>query len=239
MQCPIKRTFFYYSEANMQTSIQSPTNFVSQFLLAVSFSLFSLSAFSAESPSANKAATAQVSTTESVKKVVAAPVKIEMVTSKGTILLELNAEKAPISVKNFINYANSGFYDNTIFHRVIKDFMVQGGGFTLPKDAKSARGMQRKSTNAMIQNESFNGLTNDRGTIAMARTNAPHSATSQFFINHASNSFLNKGPRGIGYAVFGKVTQGMDVVDAIAQIRTAAQDVPVEVIRINSVKIIK
>ena len=158
-------------------------------------------------------------------------VNVEMVTNLGTIMLELDAEKAPLSVKNFVDYANEGFYDDTIFHRVINGFMVQGGGFTAD--------MNRKTTKSPIQNESFNGLRNDRGTIAMARTNAPHSATSQFFINHVDNDFLNKGARGIGYAVFGKVTSGMDVVDAIANIKTGRRDVPKQTITIKSVKVVK
>ena len=148
-------------------------------------------------------------------------------TNKGDIVLELDAEKAPITVKNFLEYAKAGFYDGTIFHRVIPGFMIQGGGFD--KD------MVQKPTNAPIENEANNGLKNDTYTIAMARTQAPHSATAQFFINVANNGFLNfTAPtmQGWGYAVFGKVVKGQDVVDAIARVRTTShyphQDVPVE-----------
>ncbi len=169
---------------------------------------------------------------------IAAPVKVLMETSAGNIELELYQDKAPKTVENFLKYVNSGFYNGTIFHRVIKDFMIQGGGFT--------QDMNQKPTNAPIANEAYNGLKNDRGTIAMARTNDPHSATSQFFINHKDNSFLNykaQTTAGWGYAVFGKVTKGMDVVDKIANVKTGNkgfhQDVPVENIIIKSIKVIK
>ncbi len=140
-----------------------------------------------------------------------AAVQVKMVTSAGTIKLELNDEKAPLSVANFLKYADEGFYNGTIFHRVIKGFMVQGGGF--------GTDLKRKPTKPPIKNEADNGLLNNRGTIAMARTNIVDSATSQFFINHVDNAFLNfksPDPRGYGYAVFGKVIEGMDVVDKIA-----------------------
>ncbi len=151
-------------------------------------------------------------------------VKIE--TSMGNIVVELNAEKAPRSVENFLAYVKSGYYDNTIFHRVIDGFMIQGGGFT-PE-------YQRKATDAPILNEADNGLKNTRGTIAMARTMDPHSATAQFFINVKDNPFLDhtsKTPRGWGYAVFGRVIKGMNVVDKIRKVRTGPggpfpQDVP-------------
>ena len=136
-------------------------------------------------------------------------------TNLGIIELELDEKKAPITVKNFVDYAKSGHYDNTIFHRVISGFMIQGGGFTAD--------MSQKSTKDPISNEAMNGLKNDRGTIAMARTMVVDSATSQFFINLVDNSFLNfrnPTPNGFGYAVFGKVTKGMDVVDAIAKVPT-------------------
>ncbi len=154
-------------------------------------------------------------------------------TSKGDIVIELNEEKAPLAVANFIQYAEEGYYEGTIFHRVIKDFMVQGGGFTPD--------MQRKNTRDPIQNEAANGLPNERGTLAMARTNDPHSATSQFFINHADNAFLNHVPQqNDGYAVFGRVVEGMDVVDEIAGVSTTVQagmqDVPAEPVAILSVK---
>ncbi|MBQ9106055.1 MAG: peptidyl-prolyl cis-trans isomerase [Mailhella sp.] len=157
---------------------------------------------------------------------------VTLQTNKGDIVLELDAEKAPNTVKNFLEYAKAGFYDGTIFHRVIPGFMIQGGGFTAD--------MAQKSTNAPIENEANNGLKNDKYTIAMARTSAPHSATAQFFINVANNSFLNfSAPtmQGWGYAVFGKVVKGQEVVDAIARVRTGNrgfhQDVPVDAIVIN------
>ena len=158
-------------------------------------------------------------------------------TSLGDINLELNNEKAPITVENFISIAQSGYYEGTIFHRVINGFMIQGGGLTADMSNKS-------SGTSPIQNEANNGLSNDRGTIAMARTMDPHSATSQFFINHKDNGFLNhtgETSQGWGYAVFGVVTDGMDVVDQIAEVATgssgAYQDVPQEVITIESVVI--
>ena len=158
-------------------------------------------------------------------------------TSLGDINLELNNEKAPITVENFISIAESGYYEGTIFHRVINGFMIQGGGLTADMSNKS-------SGTSPIQNEANNGLSNDRGTIAMARTMDPHSATSQFFINHKDNGFLNhtgETSQGWGYAVFGVVTDGMDVVDQIAEVATgssgAYQDVPQEVITIESVAI--
>jgi len=158
-------------------------------------------------------------------------------TSLGDINLELNNEKAPITVENFKSIAESGYYEGTIFHRVINGFMIQGGGLTSDMSNKS-------SGTSPIQNEANNGLSNDRGTIAMARTMDPHSATSQFFINHKDNGFLNhtgETSQGWGYAVFGVVTDGMDVVDQIAEVATgssgAYQDVPQEVITIESVVI--
>ena len=158
-------------------------------------------------------------------------------TSVGEIHLELDREKAPVTVDNFVAIAESGYYTDTIFHRVINGFMIQGGGLTAD--------MGNKSSNTQpITNEANNGLPNDRGTIAMARTMDPHSATSQFFINHKDNGFLNhtgENPQGWGYAVFGKVTEGMDVVDAIANVATGSsgghQDVPLEVINIESVTV--
>ena len=137
--------------------------------------------------------------------------KVLITTSKGPITLELDRDKAPVTVDNFLTYVDEGYYDGTIFHRVIKGFMVQGGGFT--------KAFEKKPTHDPIKNEADNGLKNDRGTIAMARTSNPNSATAQFFINHKDNDFLNhrsKDARGWGYAVFGKVTDGMDVVDEIA-----------------------
>lgn len=140
---------------------------------------------------------------------VQAGVQVLMQTSLGDITIELDQEAAPGSVENFISYAKEGFYEGTVFHRVIKDFMVQGGGFD--------ETMERKNTHAPIRNEAKNGLKNSRGTIAMARTSDPHSATSQFFINHQDNTFLDYPSRdGWGYCVFGKVIEGMDIVDKIA-----------------------
>jgi cyclophilin family peptidyl-prolyl cis-trans isomerase len=159
-------------------------------------------------------------------------------TSMGPVELELYSDKAPVTVENFIDYANSGFYDGTIFHRVISNFMIQGGGFTAD--------MQKKPTGEPIQNEASNGLSNTRGTIAMARTNQPHSATAQFFINVQDNQNLDysgdNNPRGWGYAVFGRVTSGMEVVDKIRSVETTVKppyrDVPVEPVLIESIEII-
>ena len=161
--------------------------------------------------------------------------RVKLETSMGDIVIELNEEAAPITVKNFLDYVESGFFDGLIFHRVISDFMIQGGGFTAD--------MQRKQTKAPIKNEATNGLKNDRGTIAMARTNDPDSATSQFFINHKDNNFLNyTGATNPGYAVFGKTVEGMDVVDKIAAVRTTSrngmQDVPVEPVIIKSATVV-
>ncbi|MDT3543707.1 peptidylprolyl isomerase A [Cronobacter sakazakii] len=157
-----------------------------------------------------------------------------LTTSAGNIELELNSQKAPATVKNFVDYVNSGFYNNTIFHRVIPGFMVQGGGFTAD--------MQQKPTNAPVKNEADNGLPNARGTIAMARTAEKDSATSQFFINVADNAFLNHGQRDFGYAVFGKVVKGMDVADKIAQVQThdvgPYQNLPSKPVVILSAKVL-
>ena len=158
-----------------------------------------------------------------------AAAKVRISTNKGDIVVELNEEKAPITCKNFLQYVADKHYDGTIFHRVINGFMVQGGG--LSPD------MRPKPTRPPIINESKNGLKNDRGTIAMARTSDPDSATSQFFINHKNNDFLNYGVRDAGYAVFGKVVEGMDVVDAIAAVKTRPGDVPVEAVVINSIRV--
>jgi len=172
--------------------------------------------------------------------------RVVLDTSMGKITLELDAEKAPISVKNFLKYVDDGHYDGTVFHRVIDDFMVQGGGFT--KDLKE------KDTRGPIQNEATNGLKNNLGTVAMARTPDPHSATAQFFINVKDNDFLNHQnttQRGYGYCVFGKVVDGMDVVNKVKKVKTHTttaqtdrgpapfQDVPVEPIVIKSAKRVK
>ena len=162
---------------------------------------------------------------------------ILMTTTVGPMTLELDADNAPKTVENFLSYVSSGFYDGTIFHRVINNFMVQGGGFTAD--------MEQKATQAPIENEANNGLKNARGTIAMARTQDPHSATAQFFINVQDNDFLNhtgENMQGWGYAVFGKVTEGEGVLDKIRCVETGSQaghqDVPVEPIIIESVTII-
>ncbi|WII96195.1 peptidyl-prolyl cis-trans isomerase [Moraxella haemolytica] len=162
---------------------------------------------------------------------------VQLDTTHGAIVIELNAEKAPVTVANFLDYVESGHYDGTIFHRVIDGFMIQGGG--MDSD------MNEKRTGTPIKNEADNGLKNDIGTIAMARTNDPHSATAQFFINVKNNDFLNYSsptPQGWGYAVFGKVTDGMDVVNQIKGVPTGRygyhSDVPREPIVINSAKVI-
>jgi len=161
---------------------------------------------------------------------------VVMETSMGNIKIELFQKEAPISVKNFLEYTNSGFYNGTVFHRVISGFMIQGGGFTSD--------MTPKKTNPPIKNEATNGLKNDRGTIAMARTSDPNSATAQFFINVVDNANLNRpNPDGNGYAVFGKVTEGMEVVDKIKSVKTGMnrgfRDVPDPLVMIKSVKVQK
>ena len=162
---------------------------------------------------------------------------VKLHTTLGIITLELDADKAPVTVQNFLDYVTAGHYDNTIFHRVINGFMIQGGGFE--------PGMNQKPTGEAIKNEADNGLKNAVGTIAMARTQAPHSATAQFFINVADNDFLNfRSPdlQGWGYCVFGRVSEGMDVVDAIRKVRTGSsgfhQDVPVEDVVIQRAEIV-
>jgi peptidyl-prolyl cis-trans isomerase B (cyclophilin B) len=164
--------------------------------------------------------------------------RVVLDTSKGRIVLELYPDQAPETVKNFLSYVDANFYDGTIFHRVIGNFMIQGGGFKTD--------MQRRATRPPIKNEADQGLKNDRGTIAMARTGEPHSATTQFFINTVNNDFLNhksKTQQGWGYAAFGKVVEGMDTVDAIAAVKTTTRgpyrDVPVEPVVINSAKKLK
>jgi cyclophilin family peptidyl-prolyl cis-trans isomerase len=160
---------------------------------------------------------------------------VKLQTSMGDIVVELNAQAAPVTVKNFLRYVNEGFYDGTIFHRVIHGFMIQGGGLTAD--------MTEKETHDPIANEAANGLKNLRGTIAMARSEDPDSATSQFFINHVENERLDYISDAIpGYAVFGKVTEGMDVVDAIARVDTTTREgkinVPVEPITIKSARVV-
>lgn len=190
-------------------------------LAAVALCLIaSVSGFAAEAPAKNPATN---------------PILL-METSLGTIKIELFQKDAPISVKNFLDYASNGFYNGTIFHRVINGFMIQGGGFTPD--------MTPKKTNAPIKNEATNGLKNDRGTLAMARGGDPNSATAQFYINVVDNANLNRpNPDGNGYAVFGKVLEGMDVVDKIKSVKTGTnrgfRDVPETPVLIKSVKIQK
>ena len=164
--------------------------------------------------------------------------KVRFETSAGDIIIELNAEKAPISTENMLGYVNDGFYNGTVFHRVIKDFMVQGGGMDADLNPKATKGQ--------IKNEADNGLKNDRGTVAMARTQVVDSATAQFFINTVDNNFLNHQsptPQGYGYAVFGKVVEGMEIVDAIREVKTGSkgmhQDVPVEAVSILNASVIE
>ena len=163
--------------------------------------------------------------------------QVELQTNKGDIRIELDEAKAPESAKNFLAYVNKGHYDGTVFHRVIKGFMIQGGGFEA--------GMKQKPTDEPIRNEANNGLKNDRYTIAMARTSDPHSATAQFFINAADNAFLNfksESSSGWGYAVFGKVVAGQEVVDAIEGVKTGRKgfhdDVPLEDVVINKAVVV-
>jgi peptidyl-prolyl cis-trans isomerase B (cyclophilin B) len=164
-------------------------------------------------------------------------IMVELHTNHGVIKLELDAEKAPKSVENFLNYVKAGHYDNTVFHRVIDGFMIQGGGFE--------PGMKQKPTAEPINNEANNGLKNVNGSVAMARTNDPHSATAQFFINVNDNDFLNHSsptPQGWGYAVFGKVVEGMDVVEKIKKVKTGSkgfhQDVPADDVVIEKAVIV-
>ena len=165
--------------------------------------------------------------------------RVKLETSEGDIVVELDITRAPLTVLNFLKLVNSGYYDGTIFHRVIKNFMIQGGGFTAD--------MQRKEGNATVRNEADNGLSNLRGTIAMARTNDPHSASAQFFINVVDNTFLdhkNKTPRGWGYAVFGHVIKGMNTVDKIRNIHTGPNgpfrsDVPMKTVTIIKASVIE
>ncbi len=162
---------------------------------------------------------------------------VKLTTNHGDIVIELDAEKAPETVKNFLAYVEAGHYDNTIFHRVINGFMIQGGGFE--------PGMKQKATQAPVKNEANNGLKNDAGTIAMARTQDPHSATAQFFINVADNDFLNfkaENVQGWGYCVFGKVSEGMDVIEKIKGVKTGNagfhQDVPKEDVVIQRAEVV-
>lgn len=184
------------------------------------------------------AGTAAANPTDNLTDTGATAVTVQMQTNKGLIVLELDAEKAPGTVANFLEYARAGFYDGTIFHRVIPNFMIQGGGF--------APGMNEKATRAPIKNEADNGLKNSVGTIAMARTPDPNSASAQFFINVKDNAFLNHSAptaQGWGYCVFGRVVEGMDVVHAIEKVATGNRgghgDVPVEDVIIEKVTVVE
>ena len=211
-----------------------------QFLIAFVSFFFILSGCNAQTTTSaqdKKTTESKTSKTQPGAKMSAHPV-IKFETSKGNITVELDAEKAPISVANFIAYVEDGFYDGVIFHRVIPNFMIQTGGM-LPD-------MSEKPKKAEIKNEANNGLKNDRGTLAMARTPNPHSASSQFFINLKDNDFLNftsETQAGWGYAVFGKVTDGLDIVDEIAKAKTGNHgghaDVPLEAITIIKASVVK
>ncbi len=205
------------------------------FLMNMSLSLF------ATQPTTEPKSKKNVAKLVDLKKIDSSavkPIQVEMKTNKGEVVLELWPDKAPKSVANFISYVEDKFYDGTLFHRVIDNFMIQGGGYD--------RKMVHKTTKDPIQNEADNGLSNDTGTIAMARTSDPHSATAQFFINVKDNSNLNhtsKDERGWGYAVFGKVVKGMSVVNTIKKVKTGFKgpmaDVPTEEIYIESMKVLK
>jgi peptidyl-prolyl cis-trans isomerase B (cyclophilin B) len=182
--------------------------------------------------------TASTSTNHQKETTAVSDNRVQMVTNYGTIIIELDNQKAPVSVENFLGYVKSGFYDGTLFHRVIPNFMVQGGGFTAD--------FTQKETKAPIKNEADNGLKNTRGTLAMARTNDPNSATAQFFINVVDNTFLNyQSPTemGWGYAVFGRVVEGMDVVDKITAVETSSkmghQDVPKSPVIIEKMSVLE
>ena len=187
--------------------------------LAASLLLVTGSFFSSPAGGADKAQKGEVRT------------MILMETSLGNIKLELYPDKAPISVENFLSYIKDGFFDGTIYHRIIPNFMIQGGGFT--------KEMGKKETKPPIKNEADNGLLNDIGSIVMARTSDINSATSQFFINVSNNTFLNHGGRDFGYAVFGKVVEGMDVVNKIAAVKTGPGDVPLEPVVIEKVSVVE
>ena len=202
---------------------------------ATLFATFFVAAVSAQKPADTtkapvKAAPAKASACKLDDKGTT-PMKVKLTTSMGAITLELNKEKAPLSTENFVKYVESGHYNGTIFHRVIGNFMVQGGGFD--------KNLTQKPTNAPIKNEAANGLKNDNYTVAMARTGVVDSATAQFFINVTNNDFLNHaGPANFGYAVFGKVVEGMDIVDKIKAVKTGPKgmfptDVPQETVMIE------
>lgn len=207
-------------------------------VLATVAAVTAASLFTASSASAHQPDTTEQTETQTAPEEIAY-VYAEMKTSKGTMYIALNETKAPISTKNFVDYANEDYYDGTVFHRVIKGFMAQGGGFTLTED----NDLEKKPTKDSIKNEWKNGLSNTRGTLAMARLGRqPDSATSQFFINLVDNPFLDQPRDGAGYAVFGRVVKGLDVLDAIGNAETSIQgvyaDVPTDPIVIESVTIL-
>jgi len=231
--------FRYYSLFKKKPRANKMTNIAKSNQLLIAFVSFFmlLSGCNAQEAAKTEKATESKTEMKTGEKMSANPI-IKMETSKGTVTIELDAEKAPLSVANFVSYVEDGFYDGLIFHRVIPNFMVQGGGMNPD--------MSEKATKAAIKNEANNGLKNDRGTLAMARTNDPHSATSQFFINLKDNDFLNhtsESPAGWGYAVFGKVTDGLDVIDEIEKVKTGNHgghgDVPLEAVTIIKATIVK
>ena len=206
-------------------------------LLRLTACSFALAAFAPALVSAAPAANSSTSSSEGTKAMSTNP-RVKLQTNQGDMVITLDAAKAPKTVENFLTYVKEGFYNGTVFHRVIDGFMVQGGGFE--------PGMKQKQTHAPIENEANNGLKNDKYTLAMARTSDPHSATAQFFINVSNNDFLNftaPTPNGWGYAVFGKVAQGMDVVDKIKALPTRAQgphqNLPVTVVTIRKASVEK
>ena len=213
-------------------------------IVATAVSLVFLAGCDEEEHAATEKKPEQKTVSTEIKKMdtepkAAEPTKVKLQTSLGDIIIQLDAEKTPVTVKNFLTYVEEGFYDGTVFHRVIKGFMIQGGGFT--------EDLFDKDTHAPIVNEAKNGLGNNRGTIAMARTPVPDSATSQFFINHGDNNNLNYNPASAGYAVFGKVVEGIDVVDKIATVKTTTKktkrrgnmpDVPAESVVIQSATVV-
>ena len=215
--------------ANVIRSNQLLVAFVTFFML--------LTGCNAQEPAKTEKETESKTEMKTGEKMSANPI-IKMETSKGTMTIELDAEKAPLSAANFVSYVEDGFYDGLIFHRVIPGFMVQGGGMNPD--------MSEKPNKAPIKNEANNGLKNLRGTLAMARTNDPHSATSQFFINLKDNGFLDhtsESPAGWGYAVFGKVTDGIEVIDEIEKVKTGNHgphgDVPLEPVTIIKATVVK
>ncbi|GAB1575252.1 peptidylprolyl isomerase [Bordetella petrii] len=206
-------------------------------LLRLMACTFALAAAAPASAAAQPADPSTSTTSEGTKPMSTQP-RVKLQTNQGEIVITLDAEKAPKTVENFLGYVKSGFYDGTIFHRVIDGFMIQGGGFE--------PGLKQKPTQAPIENEANNGLKNDKYTLAMARTSDPHSATAQFFINVADNDFLNftaPTPNGWGYAVFGKVTEGTDVVDKIKGVKTGNsgfhQNVPAEDVVIEKAQVLE